>query len=386
MALISQQEFEKLAQTKNEICVSIFIPTERGGKEVLEGKDSTHLKSQWQQTEKELEKKGVSAEKISKMAKPVMDLVNDRDFWRHQSDGLAVFVSENFFEKYTLPVKFATYRYISKEFYVKPLVPAFSGDGRFYILALQLQEVKLYEATKYSVGEVYVEDLTPSRLEDRVGYDYEPKTLQHKTIKANSGKTQMHGHNAADREDKNEILRFFRAVDKGLHTILHDENVPLVVYCQDHLFPIYQEANTYSNLFDKVINGNPSDTDMLGAHDKALKTIESYLRKEERDKLDKYNELNKTENTTSMVGDIIPAAYEGKIDTLFLENREEIWGSYDEKNMSVKVDEAQYDSNTSLMNLAAAKVIETGGKVFLIESAFMPEKESKMNALLRYTY
>ncbi|MFZ0490711.1 MAG: hypothetical protein WBV11_07630 [Salegentibacter sp.] len=386
MALISQQEFEKLAQTKNEICVSIFIPTERGGKEVLEGKDSTHLKSQWQQTEKELEKKGVSAEKISKMAKPVMDLVNDKDFWRHQSDGLAVFISENFFEKYTLPVKFVAYRYISKEFYVKPLVPAFSGDGRFYILALQLQEVKLYEATKYSVGEVYVEDLTPSRLEERVGFDYEPKTLQHKTIKANSGKTQMHGHNAADREDKNEILRFFRAVDKGLHTILHDENVPLVVYCQDHLFPIYQEANTYNHLFEKVINGNPSDTDMLGAHEKALKTIESYLRKEERDKLDKYNELNKTENTTSMVGDIIPAAYEGKIDTLFLENREEIWGTYDEKNMAVKVDEAQYDSNTSLMNLAAAKVIETGGKVFLIESAFMPEKESKMNALLRYTY
>ncbi|MGA9325836.1 MAG: hypothetical protein WBV47_07300 [Salegentibacter sp.] len=386
MALISQQEFEKLAQTKNEICVSIFIPTERGGKEVLEGKDSTHLKSQWQQTEKELEKKGVSAEKISKMAKPVMDLVNDKDFWRHQSDGLAVFISENFFEKYTLPVKFVAYRYISKEFYVKPLVPAFSGDGRFYILALQLQEVKLYEATKYSVGEVYVEDLTPSRLEERVGFDYEPKTLQHKTIKANSGKTQMHGHNAADREDKNEILRFFRAVDKGLHTILHDENVPLVVYCQDHLFPIYQEASTYNHLFEKVINGNPSDTDMLGAHEKALKTIESYLRKEERDKLDKYNELNKTENTTSMVGDIIPAAYEGKIDTLFLENREEIWGTYDEKNMAVKVDEAQYDSNTSLMNLAAAKVIETGGKVFLIESAFMPEKESKMNALLRYTY
>lgn len=386
MALISQQEFEKLAQTKNEICVSIFIPTERAGKDVLEGKDSTHLKSQWQQVEKELEKKGVASEKISKMAKPVMELVNDKDFWRHQSDGLAVFVSEDIFEKYTLPIKFVAYHYIGQEFYVKPLVPAFSGDGRFYILALQLQEVKLYEATKYSVGEVHVEDLTPSRLEERVGFDYEPKTLQQKTIKVNSGKTEMHGHDAADRERKNEILRFFRAVDKGLHTILHDENVPLVVYCQDYLFPIYEEANTYGHLFDQVVKGNPSDTDMLGAHEKALKTIDPYLRKEERDKLDKYNELNKTENTTSMVGDIIPAAYEGKIDTLFLENREEIWGSYDEKNMAVKVDEKHYDSNTSLMNLAAAKVIETGGKVFLIESAFMPEKESKMNALLRYTY
>lgn len=386
MSLISQQEFQKLAQTKKDVCVSIFIPTQRGGKEVLEEKDSTNLKSQWQQVKEKLEKKGVSQEKIAKMDKPVMELVGDKDFWRHQSDGLAVFVAEDFFEKYTLPINFQTYHYISQEFYVKPLVPAFAEDERFYLLSLQLEDVKLYEATPHSIGEVYVKDLTPDRLEDRVGYDYEEKTLQHKTVKVNSGKTNMHGHDAADRDRKNEILRFFRAVDKGLHEVLKDEKVPLVVACQEYMFPIYQEANTYNNLYEKGVPGNPSDSDMFGLHEKALQTIKPYLKKDERDKLEKYNELNKTENTTSMVGDIIPAAFEGKIDTLFLENREDVWGSYDEKQMSVKVDEAQYDSNTSLMNLAAAKVIETGGKVFLIESAFMPEKDSKMNALLRYTY
>ena len=36
------------------------------------------------------------------------------------------------------------------------------------------------------------------------------------------------------------------------------------------------------------------------------------------------------------------------------------------------------------MNLAAKKVIEQGGHVFLVNSENMPEKDSKMNALFRY--
>ncbi len=76
---------------------------------------------------------------------------------------------------------------------------------------------------------------------------------------------------------------------------------------------------------------------------------------------------------------------EGKIDTLFLENREEIWGNYDQQNRKVTIGDQQNNGNGSLMNLAAKIVLENGGNVFLIEAAFMPEKEAKMNALFRYS-
>jgi hypothetical protein len=46
--------------------------------------------------------------------------------------------------------------------------------------------------------------------------------------------------------------------------------------------------------------------------------------------------------------------------------------------------EAQSRSNTSLANLAAVKVLLSGGQVYLQEQAFMPGPWSAVNALYRY--
>lgn len=386
MNLMTDQEFKKLSQYTNEVCVSIFIPTHRGGQEVLEGKNQLNLKSQWQEIKLKLEKDGVEKGKIEKIEEPVSKLINDSNFWREQSDGLAVFASENFSRHYTLPINFEEHHYISKEFYLKPLTPLFTGNGRFYLLELQIFNVALYEATRYSIGKVDVEDLTPDRLEDRVGYDYEEKNRKHKTQHNLGGSSTQHGYEPATRERKDEFERFFRAVDKGLDTILHDENVPLVVACQDYLFPIYKDANTYKNLYEKPVPGNPSDyRNMFELHSKAIETLEPLFEKTKDEKIKEFKE-QPPERTATRISDIIPAVFEGKVDTLFLQNREDIFGTYNEKNMKVNVQDHQTASNISLMNLAAKKVIEQNGTVYLLEGHFMPDKKSKMNALFRYTW
>jgi len=385
MELISQQEFRKLSQFTNEVCVSIFIPTQRAGHEVLEGKNRINLKSKWNEIKQQLEKKGVSAEKIKNIGKPIEELLEDKDFWRHQSDGLAVFAAEGFFEKYTLPINFEEYHYISKEFYIKLLVPILSVDGRFYLLSLQLEDVTLYEATQHSIGVVYVEDLIPSRLEERVGFDYKEKALQSRPQRQGEGHTEYHGHGGADNNKKSEIFRYFRAVDDGLKTILHNDNVPLVIACQDSFFPIYKEANSYQYLYGGEAVGNPAYIDMLELHEKALKIIEPYFEKTKREKLEKFNDLNQTDKTSAAVHDIIPTIIQGKVDTLFLEKKGDIWGIHDENTMAVEVQDEQSPNNVSLMNLAAKAVIEHGGSVFLIDPEEMPEKSSKMNALYRFS-
>ena len=384
MSMINDQKFKNLANVKNDTCVSIFIPTQRAGKEVLEGKNKKHLHSEWTQIKKKLKENNVSEDTIEKIGNPIQELVEDRDFWRHQSDGLAIFSSPDFFEYYTLPVNFETYHYISKEFYVKPLVPAMTGDARFNILAIQLEDVRLYEASRYSITPIEIDDLTPSRLEERVGFDYKEKALQFRTQGEGGEKTQFHGHGGSERDVKTEFKQFFRAVDQGIKDYLNKEKLPLVVFCQDYLFPIYEDANTYNHLFEKVIPGNPNDTDMLGIHTKSLEVFEPVLNETRDKKIEKYKDLSKTENTTSAVSDIIPAVYQGKVDTLFIENRAEVWGKYHEDEMKVEFGEDHQDGNISLLNLAARKTVELGGKVYLVEHEFMPQKKSKMNALLRF--
>jgi len=385
MELISQQEFGKLSRFTNEVCVSIFIPTQRAGHEVLEGKNRINLKSKWNEIKKQLEKKGVSAEKIKYIGKPIEELLQDKDFWRHQSDGLAVFSAEGFFDKYTLPINFEEYHYISKEFYIKPLVPILIENGRFYLLSLQLEDVSLYEATQHSIGVVYVEDLIPSRLEERAGFDYKEKTLQLKPQQQGEENSGYHGHSGADNNKKNEIFRYFRAVDEGLKTVLHNKKIPLVIACQDSFFAIYKEANSYKYLYGEEAVGNPAYIDMLELQERALKLMEPYFEKTKREKLKKFEDLNQTVKTSASVHDIIPAIIQGKVDTVFLENKVDIWGIYNQNTMAVEVQDEQSPKNTSLMNLAAKAVIEHGGNVFLIEPEAIPEKSSKMNALYRFS-
>ncbi|MBE7638719.1 hypothetical protein GUB10_00090 [Salegentibacter sp. BLCTC] len=382
MSLINEKDLEQLTNVKDTTCVSIFIPTQRAGKEVLEEKNKTHLKSLWEEVATKLKEKAVPEGKIEKIGEPIKALLNEKSFWRHQSDGLAIFAAEDFFEKYTLPVNFDAHTYISEEFYIKPLVPMFNEDSRFYVLALQLEDVALYEATRYSIGKVVVDDLVPSKLEERVGFDYKQKHLDFKTQNSGGENTIFHGHGGtSDEVRKEEINKYFRAIDKGLETVLNSESVPLVVATQDYLFPIYEKVNTYKHLIKTVIPGNPSESDMLGLHEKAVQVLEPELEKIKKERIKKFNELN---NTGASVTDILPAIQQGKVDSLFLENRSEIWGTYNSDNMNVTIDDAQQEGIYSLMNWGAREVLKQGGHVFLIPEAQMPDKNSKMNALYRF--
>lgn len=384
--MITKKELLELAEKNNAPCISIFIPTHRAGMETLKGKDALNLKNQLKEAKIKLEKRGTQKRSKRKLTKPIQDLINDSEFWRHQSDGLAVFCAENFFRKYTLPINFEEFNYVSNEFYLKSLIPLFNADGRFYLLTLKKNKVNFYEGTKYSISEIRIDDLTPSRLEDVVGYDYEQKSLQFRSQQQGVyGEGTFHGHAKNEEKAKNEILRYFRAIDKGLMSFLHDDqNPPLIVACLDYEFPIYREANSYKNLFPENISGNPAEMDINILHRKALELLEPQTGKDRQEKTDKFRELHNTEKTSTDIRDILPAAYLGKVDTLFLEKNSDIFGEYNEETADTEIFESQQPSNISLFNLAAIKIFEQNGKIFITEKEDMPDSTSPVNALYRY--
>lgn len=383
--MITREELIELAQIRNTPSVSIFIPTHRAGKETLNGVDAKRLKNQLKHVKQNLEKQGVQKNKVDAVIKPLTRLINDGEFWRHQSDGLAVFCSEKVFKKYTVPVSFKEFHSVSNEFYLKPLMPIFNGDGRFYLLTLKADAISFYEGTRYSITEIEVDDLTPSRLEDVVGYDFEQKSLQFRTQQGNQGAGSFHGHAKSDEKAKTELLQYFRAIDKGLMKLLHDDQTtPLVVACIDYHFPIYKEANSFKNLYPQHISGNPADMDSIELHERAWDLLKSHFSRKRQDKKAQFHELQKSGKTSSNLAEILPATLLGKVDTLFLEKNEDILGTFDPETGETKILNGENSSGISLLNLAAIKVFEQGGKVFLEEKETLPDSSSKINALFRY--
>lgn len=387
MALLTKKQFEELASFHGAHCVSIFMPTSRAGEEVTEGQYRIMFEKHLKTVRGTLEDYGLSVREIEKFMAPAYELAENSGFWRRQSDGLAVFIGEDTFEYLTLPIRFENYTYVADHFYVKPLIPLFNEDGRFFLLGLTLHGAQFYEGVPHGLTEVYIKDLTPGRLEEVVGFDYEQKSLQWQSHRGGDpGHGAMfHGQGRQNEKRKEEVLQYLRAVDKGIvEGILFDLKDPLVVACVDFLFPMYQKANTYKYLVDDNVSGNPAEMDATLLHEKAWEKVKPVFEEKRREKMKLYDELAHTDRTSYDLDEIVPGAIHGRVDTLFIKNREDVFGTFDKPNNKVDVDDEKDISNASLLNLAAVKTLLQKGQVFLAEPDDMPVKEAVANAVFRY--
>lgn len=382
---VTKDDLLRLSQYHNKSCISIYIPTHRLGMETLKGQDSLNLKNQLKQVRNKLSSLGMNSREIEKLVSPLMDLIDDAGFWRHQSEGLAVFVSEDIFEKYTVPIKFEEFNYISSEFYLKQLFPLFNEYGHFYLLTLRKDEIRFFEGNKYGLTEIDVKELVPARLEDSVGYDFEQKRAQFRTQWGGNNPGSFHGHGESETKEKTELLAFLRDVDKGIMSILHDnQEPPLLLCCLDYIYPVYKEAGTHKNIYPQFISNNPADLATRALHERAWEVLEPHFKKEFLNRKERYLIGIDKGKAASNIREIIPAAVAGKVDTLFLEKNTDIFGIYDPSTGGISIQEEHNNSNVSLMNLAAKKVFEQGGMVYLLPKNHMPDGSSEINALFRY--
>ena len=152
MKLISEKEFETLANIREEHCVSIYIPTHRAGEAVTSGKDALLFKNKLQKVKHSLMELGMTESQAKEYLQPAQRLHDDGNFWHHQLDGLAVFLSKNHYSYHRLPCKLEEFTCVSKSFHMLQLVPLMSGDGIYYILALR----KYYFLEPYNhIAEVF---------------------------------------------------------------------------------------------------------------------------------------------------------------------------------------------------------------------------------------
>jgi hypothetical protein len=385
MPLISKKEIAELHDINQENCISIFIPTHRAGKKVLQEEDTLALKNQLKDVKFKLGEKGLNADEINKLTLPVQKLIDNSSFWREQSDGLAIFIADGFSKIYTLPVYFKEFNYISNSFYLKPLMPMFVGDGNFFLLMLERRNVKLYECTKHSFTEIAIDDLIPESKRDRVGFDYEEKNLQFRTQHGGSGQAMSHGQEAATGKRKNEIKKYLRAINDGLAPLLSEENMPLLVVAQRPVFDIYEEVNSYPNLMEENLNINFGDTTIFEAQELAWEKMAPMFDQKRKNNIALFIAEQGTGKTAIGIDKILSAAFNGKVDTLFCENRSDILGTYKEENNSIIVDQSEENNNSiSLMNIAAVKTFLNGGTVYLLDKEEMPNSNSRINALFRY--
>ena len=136
MDILTRAELEQLMRKEQQWCVSIYMPTHRTGTDAQQ--DPIRLKNLLREAETGIFLPGgVGPRAVQKMLEPASMLLQDSDFWQHQSDGLAIFLSSNGIRRYRLPLNFEELVVVIDYFHIKPLLPLFTGDGQFFIFGFK---------------------------------------------------------------------------------------------------------------------------------------------------------------------------------------------------------------------------------------------------------
>lgn len=380
MDTLSRDELRTLMEVRDDHCVSMYMPTHRTG-DVQQ--DPIRLKNMVNQAQEKLVIAGARPAAARELLKPIHNYEDDTLFWQNRSEGLAIFVSPSTFQFGHLPYRFDEMVNVGGRFVIKPLLPILSGNAYFYLLAISQNSVKLLHCTEYGADEIDLTGLTPLSRVDAIGVDDYERTSQHSAgTAAGQGSIRFQKFDATD-QLKNEILRYFQQVDRGLQNVLKEEKAPLVFAGVDYLFPIYQQANTYQNLLPEAIMGNPQGLNTDRLRELGWKAVQPFFRKTRDAALAKYDEIAGKGYSSSNIADVVPAAYYGRIDTLFVALGPQIWGQFNPDSGGVTIHPNAEPHDLDLLDFAAAYTLSQKGNVFTLPSDRVFD-HSPVAAMFRY--
>jgi hypothetical protein len=381
MNLLTRDDLKVLLKRPKGLCVSIYIPTYRTGKATQQ--NLIRFKNLLKESEHYLQAAGLHASEVQELFEPGQKLLQDEFFWSSQSDGLAVFISSDTFQHYRIPFGFEELLVVTDRFHIKPLLPLFSQEGRFYILAVSQNAVRLLQGTHYGVSEVALENL-PKSLAEALKYDTFKKQLQFYTgTPRASGKQGAIFYGAGIEDNKEHIHQYFQQINKGLHDLLKEERAPLVFAGVEYLFPIYKQANTYPHLIDKEIPGNPDLLSAKELHDKVWAIVQPIFLKSQNDAVIQYKNLAGTDRASDDIKLIIPAAYQGRVELLFVSLDIQQWGKFDSSQNKVHLHPKAEPDDEDLSDLAAIHTLLNQGAVYAVKPEKIPNN-LPIAAVFRY--
>lgn len=389
MENLTLDQIKELAQQTQSPSISIFLPTHRAGQDTQQ--DPIRFKNLLREAELSLLDRGMGPREVTALLQPAQALSEGAYFWKHQRDGLALFIAPDDFHYYHLPFSVEEQLVIARSYYVKPVLPLFTNNGHYYILAFSQDEVRLFEGTHYSVGQIDLPGQTPENLDEAVGSGDPQKQLQFhtgtspSTAQGGLRSAIFHGHGGGQEEQKEEIERYLNLLDMGLKEIFRDQQAPLVLAGVDYLLPIYHKVSEYAHIMEEGITGSAEYLRPEELQERAWPIVEPHFRQELEKVIEQYQQLAVTAKATDSIEEIVAAAFYGRVDKLLLSVDSQIWGSFDPNTGKVTRAQAGQtpEHDLALSDYAAMQTLQKDGAVYALHQEEMPTGSS-MAAVLRY--
>jgi hypothetical protein len=385
MDAYKREDILDLMNQEGDAMISIFMPTHTVGQATLE--NPIQLKNMIAEVEGLLRQKGKGSGEIRDLVTPLAELIDNGSFWQHQAEGLAIFRSSNTFQTMRLPINVEECTIVNNRFYTRPLLPLLHNNGSFYLLSLSIDKVRLYSCDRHDFQEMDLGEV-PTSMEDALGDEQLTDTLNFHTNTQSAQGGERAGiffgkGSSNDSHKKKDVLRFFTILENGINRLINQSTQPMVLAGVEYLLPIYREKNRYGYVLEQGITGNPEDRRVEDMHQEAWALVEPQMDQARMDAIDGYHILCNDHQSSNDIREILPAAYFGQVDILFVSTESKLWGKFDPDTQAVDIHERRQPDDEDLIDLAAKFAMTNGGLIYTYDMAEMPDG-ALIAATMRY--
>lgn len=385
MDTLTRSELSELLEPHHAPCVSIYLPRHTAGAERRQ--DETRLGSLLREAGRLLCERGQTAEQAEALLAPASELIHTPALWRQPWHTLALFVAPETCLFFRLSEQLPERLTVAGRFVLRPLLPLFAHTAPFYILALSRHHVRLLEASRTHVRRIQLPGV-PQTMEEALGYTGFDNELQmHSTGPATFGHKRsggVHGHGGGDQEHfKTDLATFFHRLARDIKPFLSDPAAWIVLATVGENVPLFRRASADNRVLAEAVTGNPDHLSDQELAERAWPIAEPWLAKDLEREMERFRDLAETPKTASVPEQVITAAKEGRVGTLFVNQDAEWWGRFDEQTGDLLLHQEPQPGDEDLLETAALDTLRRGGQVYTLESGRMPQGRA-LAANLRY--
>ena len=342
--------------------ISLYLPTHRAGPEA--NQDPVRFRHLVARAAEE-----VAAPDLLATARA---LVDDRSFWAHGWDGLAVLVNPEGTTAIRLSKPPGELSVVSDRHHLKPLVEAIGRRLRFDVLALSRHAVRLVEVTGPSAAEAEVADLPTDMSEALRWDDREPQLQSHAAGRAGSGRVAAAFHGQGDKSDaaSGDLERYLRAIDRPIAAHRSGTKQPLVLAGVDDVVAAYRRLTACAPVLDDHVAGNPDRLSADELADRARRFVDPPTAEAEQAARESF--IRGATATVDSVEQAVIAAAAGQVASVFVAADREWWGRYRPGHRVLEEHDEREPGDHDLSDVVATETRRHGGLVFVVPAHDIP--------------
>lgn len=318
----------------------------------------------------QLNPESVSKKERLQLEAELADLVDDDEFWAHQSESLVIFATPKKIRTYRLPNHLEDGFEISDRFHLPPLMRALAFPHTAIVLVLGQNGARVLEmAGDRPVGEVRVPEMPESAA----------KVAGKTSILGRSAKKRIQGSEG----QKVHLLAYARRVDEALRPLLAGGETPLVLVANEPMRSVFLSVCSYDFLLDGQPEGvaEESGDQEIAAASRVL--IDAHYADVIVELRDDYGRASGHRRASCRIGDIARSATFGGVDTLLLDMETSVPGTIDAEAGEITYADQSGPGSYDVLSEIAARVIATGGHVYSVRAKDLPGN-SPVAAILRH--